>query len=180
MRFSYGYNERNKLKPKNCKLFASETNYSGRVIYENGFAVSPQKIAAILEWLFPENATDFCLKTANYYLRFAHGFAKIVAPLHRLTDKYAKWHRTEKHQSAFEHLKSALNGAPLLTFSKKNVSYILDTDASLTGIVAMLSQVIEDKEKVFSYASKFLSKAEQNYCVTRRELLAVVYFMRKF
>jgi hypothetical protein len=33
---------------------------------------------------------------------------------------------------------------------------------------------------VISYASKTLTPSEKNYCVTRRELLAVVTFVRKF
>ena len=46
---------------------------------------------------------------------------------------------------------------------------ILDTDASDAGIGAVLSQVQED-----AYASCLLSKAERNYCITRKELLTVV------
>ena len=45
----------------------------------------------------------------------------------------------------------------------------------------MLSQVQEDGlEHVIAYASRVLSKAERQYCVTRRELLAVVHFTQHF
>ena len=39
---------------------------------------------------------------------------------------------------------------------------------------------VTDEEKVIAYASRLYSKAERNYCVTRRELLAEVYFCRHF
>ena len=55
--------------------------------------------------------------------------------------------------------------------------YVLDTDVSLTGIGAVLSQVIDGEEYMLSYASRTLDKAPRN-CVTRRELLAVVHFVR--
>jgi hypothetical protein len=56
----------------------------------------------------------------------------------------------------------------------------MDTDASLTGIGAVLSQVVEGKEMVLGYWSRSLSKEERNYCVTRRELLAVVEAFEHF
>ena len=43
-----------------------------------------------------------------------------------------------------------------------------------------MSQVIDGEEYVLGYASRTLDKAQGNYCVTRRELLAVVYFVRHF
>ena len=58
--------------------------------------------------------------------------------------------------------------------------YVLDTDASITGIVAILSQVIDDEEYVLGYASQTLNKAQRNYCVTRCELLAIVHFVQHF
>ena len=58
--------------------------------------------------------------------------------------------------------------------------FILDTDASESAIGAVLSQKIGDKEFVIAYASKSLSKAERRYCVTRKELYAVVYFTKYF
>ena len=44
----------------------------------------------------------------------------------------------------------------------------------------MLSQIQNGQEKVIAYASRKLSKSEQNYSVTRRELLAAVHFMKYF
>ena len=59
--------------------------------------------------------------------------------------------------------------------------FILDTDASNEGVGAVLSQVGEDgREQVVAYGSRLLTKAERKYCVTRKELLAVVTFTKKF
>ena len=45
----------------------------------------------------------------------------------------------------------------------------------------MLSQRdAKGEEKVIAYASRALSKPERNYCVTRHELLAAVYFSKYF
>src|SRR3989441_7543559 len=58
--------------------------------------------------------------------------------------------------------------------------YRLDPDASNTAIGAVLSQVQDGEERVIAYASRTLSRPEKNYCVTRRELLAIVYFVKQF
>ena len=58
--------------------------------------------------------------------------------------------------------------------------YILDTDASDTAIGAVLSQIQGGEERLIAYASRTYSRAEKNYCTTRKELLAVVYFTKHF
>ena len=58
--------------------------------------------------------------------------------------------------------------------------YLLDTDASDVGIGAVLSQIQDGAERVVAYGSHMLSKAEKNYCVTRREMLAMVHFTDKY
>ena len=59
--------------------------------------------------------------------------------------------------------------------------FIIDTDAGDAGIGAVLSQLDkEGNEHVVAYASRVLSKAECNYCVTRKELLSVVAFLQHF
>ena len=56
----------------------------------------------------------------------------------------------------------------------------MDTDASGNNIGAVLSQLHNKTEKVISYASRTLTKSESNYCVTKKEMLALVYFVKKF
>ena len=58
--------------------------------------------------------------------------------------------------------------------------FVLDTDASGVAIGAELSQVQSGVERVIAYGSFALSKEQQRYCVTRRELLAVVRFTHQY
>ena len=69
---------------------------------------------------------------------------------------------------------------PILSYPNFNESFILDTDASNFAIGAVLSQNIDGQEKVVAYASRALTKSERKYCITRKELLAVVYFVKYF
>ena len=159
-----------------------QTDYLGHVISERGVSVSPSKISVIREWPIPENATDIrsFVGTASYYRHFLRDFASIAASLHRLTEKGPSFAWASEHQSAFESLKTALSTPPVLRFPMPDTPYVLDTDASLTGIGAVLNQVIDGEEYVLGYASRTLKKTQRNCCVTRRELLAVVHFVRHF
>ena len=71
-------------------------------------------------------------------------------------------------------------GSPILSYPNFSKPFILDTDASDTAIGAVLSQMQGGQEKVIAYASRTLSKSERKYCVTKKELLAVVHFIKYF
>ena len=45
---------------------------------------------------------------------------------------------------------------------------------------AVLCQVVDEVEMVVGHASRILLKPERNYCVTRRELLAMVNVVKHF
>ena len=81
---------------------------------------------------------------------------------------------------AFEELKARLVSAPVLAHPRLDGRFILDTDASQDGIGAVLSQIQDGEEWVISYGSKLLSSAERHYCITRRELLAVIFFCEQY
>ncbi|KAJ8376187.1 hypothetical protein SKAU_G00067670 [Synaphobranchus kaupii] len=86
----------------------------------------------------------------------------------------------EGQSIAFDQLRAALTEAPVLAYPDAQRPFIVDTDASNTGVGAVLSQEDEDGEQVVAYYSRALGKAERNYCVTRRELLAVVRALHHF
>ncbi|KAK2922219.1 hypothetical protein Q8A73_001704 [Channa argus] len=81
---------------------------------------------------------------------------------------------------AFQRLKVALSEAPVLAYPDPQQPFIVDTDASGVGIGAVLSQGGETGERVVAYYSCSLSRPERNYCVIRRDLLAVVLAVRHF
>ncbi|PIK39793.1 Retrovirus-related Pol polyprotein from transposon [Apostichopus japonicus] len=58
--------------------------------------------------------------------------------------------------------------------------FILDTDASDFATGSVLSQIQDGNEKPIAYFSKTMSKQERRYCITRKELLAVVQSVKHF
>ena len=86
----------------------------------------------------------------------------------------------ESQDTSFLALKEALVKAPVLTFPNETDMFLLDTDASNHTIGATLSQIQDGEERLISYASKRLGQAQEKYCVTSKELSAVVVFMNQF
>ena len=172
-----------KLKPTKCKFFQKQVNFVGHIVSACGIATDPAKTEVIAKWPTPQSRKEVqqFLGLANYYRRFIKNFGTIAKPLHRLTEKNITFQWTDTCQQAFDNLRKCLMTSPILAHPDWSKSFILDTDASDCGIGAVLSQVNSDgSECVIAYASRSLSRQEQRYCVTRRELLAVVEFVKHF
>ena len=148
---------------------------------EDGIGTDPNKIKTVTTWPEPTCSRDVraFLGLAGYYRRFVKDFALMASPLNQLL-KRGVFSWTEESQKAFEDLKTALTTPPVLAMPTDNDEFILDTDASDYAIGAVLSQRQNGIERVVAYASRALDRRERNYCVTRKELLAVVNFFKVF
>ena len=97
-----------------------------------------------------------------------------------LTKKDTPFVWTEATQSAFERLKEVLVSPDVMALPSESGQYILDTDASDKTIGAVLSQVQKGTERVIAFSSHMLNRAERNYWVTDKELLAVKFFVVQY
>ena len=170
-----------RLKPAKCSFCKTKVSYLGHIVSRQGVATDPEKTNKVSNWPILTTISDIqrFLELASYYRRFVKNYATIASPLHKLTERGRQFNWTSDCTTAFASLKQKLTNAPILAFPDFTQPFLLDTDASQFGIGAILSQVIDGKENVIAYASRTLSKAEQKYCVTRKELLAMVIFNPK-
>ena len=171
-----------KLKPQKCELFQKSVSFLGHVVTPEGVHCDPKKIQAVRDWPVPQNVTEVrsFLGLASYYRRFIPSFAEIASALTALTGAGVKFQWTKACQDSFDQLKELLVSSPVLAYPKEEGQFVLDTDASDTGIGAVLSQMQDGVERVIAYASKTLSKTQRKYCTTKKELLAVVTFVQHF
>jgi hypothetical protein len=169
-----------KLKPKKCAFFRRQVHFLGHVVDSDGIHTDPEKVKKIQEWATPSSVHDVrvFLGLTSYYRKYVRDYALIASPLYQLTKKDEEFHWEGAQDMAFETLKQVLTEHTVLSYPKLGAGeFVLDTDASGTAIGAVLSQVQDGEEKVLAFGSRCLSEPEKNYCVTRKELLALVYFM---
>ena len=171
-----------KLKPTKCRLFQEEVSYLGHIVSKSGVATDPEKVEAVRSWPSPKCLQEVrsFLGFVGYYRRFCPDFATIARPLNLLTSKETPFKWDQPEEDAFQTLKELLTTAPVLTYPDPSRPYILDTDASNEAAGAVLSQEVDGEERVVAYFSKTFSPPQRNYCVTRRELLAVILAVTHF
>ena len=170
-----------KLSPSKCKFLQKQVKYLGHIIDHTGVRTDPGKIKAIQNWKIPNCKAELMsfIGLCNYYRRFVSDYASIMKPLQDIVNaKEFVWKREQTE--AFEVLKRRLSSAPVLSLPKAHGTYILDTDASFFAMGAVLSQIQDGVETVISYASNQLTKSQRQFCITRKELLAVHTYMFKF
>ena len=171
-----------KLRPDKCSFFQKEVLFLGHVVTPDGVKTDPAKVEAIRDWPIPVNIKQVrsFLGLCSYYRRFVKDFSKIASPLHKLTEKGVQFSWSEDCHRAFQTLKVVLTSTPILAYPCAEGQYILDTDASDKAMGAVLSQIQGDQERVIAFMSKSFTKAEQRYCVTRKEMCALVTALKQY
>ena len=174
-----------KLKPSKCALFEPETLYLGHLVSAEGIKCDPKKVEAVKNWVRPttHKQVQVFLGTVNYYNRFIKDFSNIAHPLRRIARDKKSFEWTPECEVAYEKLRESLISAPVMAYPREKGQYILDTDASAFAIGAVLSQLQKvdetEVEQVIAYGSRSLQGREQRYCTRRRELLAIVEFVKR-
>jgi hypothetical protein len=171
-----------KVAAKKCRFFQRRVEYLGHVVSGEGIAAREDKLSTIQNWPRPTNQSELrsFLGLCSYYRKFVKGFADISAPLHAVAAGKGKLLWLKEAERAFCQLKERLTLPPVMTYFKPDATLILDCDASNVACGAVLQQEEEGGLKVLGYYSACFSKEERNYCVTRRELLAIVKGCRHF
>ena len=163
-------------KFKKCEFWLNQVAFLGHVISKDGVAVDPSKVEAVENWKPPTNASEVrsFLGLAGYYRRFVEGFSRIAMPLTNLTRKNVKFEWNDACNDSFLELKKRLITAPVLTIPTGEEGFVIYSDASGTGLGAVLMQ----HGKVIAYASRQLKDYERNYPTHDLELAAVVFALK--
>ena len=184
-----------KIKPQKSFLFEMEVSFLGHVLSAKGISPNPEKVDKVRDWPVPKTSKEVhsFIGLASYYHRFIPNFAKwskplntlIMPPAHQAKVCHGEMKKSEltefvwskECQEGFNALKHAPTTAPVLAYPDYTQPFILETDASLKGLGAVLSQKGKDGEvHVIAYASRSLrpsGRSMRDYSSAKIELMAL-------
>ena len=184
-----------KIKPKKSFFFQTAVSFLGHVLSAKGISPNPEKVDKVRDWPVSKTSKEVhsFIGLASYYRRFIPNFAKwskplnalIVPPAHQAKVHCGEMKKSEltefvwskECQEGFDALKHALTTAPVLAYPDYTQPFILETDASLKGLGAVLSQKGKDAEvRIIAYASRSLRPSERSmrdYSSAKIELMAL-------
>jgi hypothetical protein len=160
------------LKLSKCAFAQTQISYLGHVISAVGVGTDPSKLDAISQWPSPSSVKELrsFLGLAGYYRRFVRHFGIISKPLTNLLRKNILFIWTPAHESAFTALKSALCNSPVLALPNFERSFTIETDASESGVGAVLMQ----DGHPLAFLSKALGPKTRGLSTYEKEFMAIL------
>jgi RNase H-like domain found in reverse transcriptase len=106
--------------------------------------------------------------------------SQIAAPISNITRAKNVSLLSEKHHKAFATLKHAFTTAPVFKIPDPTKPYFFKTDASMSGIGALLEQGRRGRLAPVAFSSTKLQLAEENYPVHALEWMVIVYALHEW
>ncbi len=128
-----------------------------------GVSPQDQKLDLIRDWQTPHTKKGVrqFLGLCFNYRQHIEDFAKVAAPLHKLTGKNNQWQWTPREEEAFEQLKVKLTESPVLQLFDNAKEVIIDCDTSTYAIRAVIShRDAQGVEKPVAYFRRCFNRAE--------------------
>ena len=172
------------VKAEKCEFHVSSVSFLGFVVEKGQLKTDPAKVLAVAEWPTPTTRKQLqrFLGFANFYRRFIRDYSRVAAPLTKLTSVKAPFVWSPAADAAYVKLKCLFSSAPVLSHPDPAVPFVVEVDASDSGVGAVLSQRTTSDQKLHpcAFFSRRLTPAERNYDVGNRELLAVVLALQEW
>jgi hypothetical protein len=164
-------------KMSKCRFGCSKIEYLGHIVSAQGVSADPGKIQAMVDWPFPKTlkALRGFLGLTGYYRKFIKGYGSIAAPLTAMLRKNSfSW--SEPAEAAFQALKEAVTHAPVLALPDFTQPFLIECDASGSGIGAVLMQ----GNHPIAFFSKALKGKALHMSTYEKELFALVSAIQKW
>ena len=166
-----------KVKLSKCSFGQEKIDYLGHMISGKGVAVDESKIKTIRDWPQPKSLKGLrgFLGLTGYYRKFVKHYGILAKPLTNML-KQGSFSWSPDSIQAFNALKHVLSSTPVLALPDFSKQFVVELDASGSGIGAVLSQ---DGHPI-AYLSKALSDRHMGLSTYDKEMLAIVFAVQQW
>jgi hypothetical protein len=156
-----------------CQFRKHSVVFLGHLLSGEAIQPDPAKVAALLNMKPPTNISEHCglMGFANFMSQFLLHYSALMEPLRRLQSAKTHFKWPEDQQTAVDLMKSLFAKAPCFVPFDQYEPLSLATDASVTGLGAVLLQ----RGRPVMYVARSLTDAKKRYSTIEKELLAVVF-----
>jgi len=137
-----------KLNKEKCQLGVKELTFVGDILSREGVRPDPRKVSANDNMPRPQCKKDVQRFNGmiNYMGKFIPNLSEKMAPLRQLTEKKIEWEWNHKHEKSWCDLKKLLTEEPVLKFYDSVKPIKISSDASQSGLGAVLMQKFDDNQ----------------------------------
>lgn len=172
-----------KLHKEKSKFAVLQADYVNRNISPEGLRKRGDHLPLLARYPSPRNKGDVAtfLGLAGYFRDFVPHFAEEAAILSDLKPASVKFTWTDEHEAAMRRIINIILSDVVLQIPDFSKCFHLQTDASNISIGGTLMQM--DKEgrlRPLQFISRKLTAAERKWSVKDRELLAIVWAVKKW
>ena len=169
-----------RMKIEKCNFGVKRIEFLGFDLQPDGIRPLKERIANIVDAKVAKTRTGILkfLGLVRYYQRFIPHLAEISHPLTKMLRKEASMHDWSHEQDeAIEVIKDMFRTTQVMAHFDPSRPTILITDASHYAMGAVLSQIVDEEgtERPICFSSKTFDRHQENYTVTEKECLAVVW-----
>jgi len=160
------------VKLSKCSFGMEEVEYLGHIVGREGVKVDPKKIQAVQDSPQPKTLKSLrgFLGLTSYYRKFVRNYGCIARPLTHLLKKNS-FLLTDEAQKMFIALKQAMCSTPILALPEFTKSFLIEYDASGTGIGAILVQ----EGQTLAFTNQQLSGKHLGQSICEKETMAILH-----
>ena len=169
------------VKLSKCEFLKSEVQYLGHRTDSEGLHPTEEKVQAIRNAPPPTDlSASPWLGMINYYHKFLPNMSTTLQPLYALLHKDTKFEWSAACDDAFWKCKQELMKNTVLVLYDPSKESRLACDALSHGLGAVISHVINGKERPIAFSSRTLTSAEKSYAQIEKEALSIIFGVRRF
>lgn len=168
-----------RVNKNKCQFMRREIDFLGFRMGNGARGIVEYNREKILHFPRPTKqaeATTF-VGLAGFYRELCPNFGTLAIPLYECGNaKHFEW--TNREEESFTKIKEMIRVNPSLQIPRPKIPFVVTTDASETGMGAVLAQDIDNQRTPVDFFSRKWTKTQKNYATVEKEATAIIEALR--